>query len=157
MSNYGYEFGGAGGPGVAGPLIGGGVAKVGELGARLLFKSKPAVVKWAPAIGLALGAGLGTVLAVRRKTRATGISALITAAIVTVPTLVERAMGGTLSGGYLGVVTAEDAMMGADGIDLMSGSGSMGVVTAEEGMNGADGVDLLGQGGGFGTNMFSTE
>lgn len=152
MSNrYGYELGAAGGPGVAGPLIGGGVTQVTSMAARMLGKSKPAVVKWSGAIGLGVGLAVGGVLAARRRTRSTGISALITAALVGLPPLIEGAMSGTFKGGYLGVVTAEQGL-GADGIDLL------GVVTAEqEAMNGADGIDLLGSGGAFGSNFWAQQ
>lgn len=157
MANYGYEFGAAGGPGVAGPLIGGGVATVGALAAKLIFKGKPGIVKWAPTIGLGLAGALGTLLAVRKRTRSTGISALITAALVTVPQQVETMLGAGTMKGYLGAITAEEVMGGAEGIELMESNEGLGVTTTEEVMNGAEGIDLLGQGGAFGSNFFSQE
>jgi len=155
---YSDELGFGGGPGIAGPLIGGGVTKIGELAAKLLFKSNPGIVKWSGAIGLALGLGVGGVMAARRGTRATGISAMVTAGIVGLPPLIEGVMSGTLKdAGYLGVVTAEEGMLGAEGVQLLDSAGSsgFGVVTAEEQMNGAAGIDLLGSGGSFGTNFWT--
>ena len=162
MKNYGYDegFGGASSPGVAGPLIGGGIAQVGMLATKLLFKGKPGIVRWAPVIGFGLAGAVTGALAMRRKTRGVGIAGLITAALVTLPRQVENMLPAGTLGGYLGVVTAEEGMGdydGASGIQLMEGAGSggMGVVTAEEGMNGAEGVDLLGSGGAFGSNYFA--
>jgi hypothetical protein len=164
---------------IAGPLVGGGLAQVGTLGAKMLLKGKPAA-KWAGAIGFGLGALASGILIARPKTRAVGISSLITAAIVGIPRQIEDMLGEPAAGahsGYLGVITperelaaaeqemaaAEQEMLGAQEqpIELLdSGSGStgvLGVITPEREMAGAGGVggdiELLG----FGSNFLSQQ
>jgi hypothetical protein len=165
---------------VAGPLVGGGVTQAVSLGTKLLFKSKPKVVKWAPLIGLAIGGGLSGVLAARASTRETGIAGLITALLIAVPDQVERLVGdaSASTAGYLGIITPEremngyfgeyddDQMMGLgaqDDIQLLGASpGTMGIITPEREMAGAFGADaqsdveLLGSGDGFGSGGFGS-
>lgn len=176
MGDFGF---GAGREHIAGPLIGGGATQVGILAAKMIFKAKPNVSKWSGLIGLALGAGISGALAARPASRATGISGLVTAALIGIPRQIEDMMMPAATAGYLGVVTPEQGMMGYGGgfgvttpeqgmygaesevqlLDSGSGGGVFGVTVPEadmEGMQGAGPVELLG-GGGFGTNFLSSQ
>jgi hypothetical protein len=171
-----YGFGDPGSDAIAGPLIGGGVATVGALAARMLFAGKPAA-KWSGLIGTLVGAGVvGALSAFSPRFKGTLIPGLITAAFVGVPRQLEEMLvdAGVLKDGYLGVVTPEqiagyggfgdDYSMGQSAVQLLdSGSGSTGVlgVHVPEQINGfgddnvagpGDGVELL---GGFGSNFLS--
>jgi len=119
---------------IAGPLIGGGVAQVVTTAVKLIGKDKK-IAKWAAGIGLLVGGGLSAVLAFRRATRATGISGLITAGIVTLPRQLEDMLSkGTMAG-------AERELYGEDetaGEDVIEG----------EEMDGAPPLQLLDSGGG---------
>ena len=162
---------------VAGPLVGGGITQTVSLGTKLLFrKSKPAVAKWAPMIGLAIGGGLSGILAARASTRETGIAGLITALVVAVPDQIERVVGDAGDqAGYLGIITPEREMAGAYDDEMMglgadqdiqlldANPGTMGIITPEREMAGALGADaeqdieLLGAGNGFGSNFLSQQ
>ena len=174
-------FGDGGRDHIAGPLIGGGIAQVGLLATKLLFKDSPKVVKWAPSIGTALSAIVGGIMAFRPNTRATGISALVTAGLIGIPRQIEGLLEDDKPlRGYLGVTVAErelaDAMeqeamagmggFGAGDVELLdSGGGSsaaFGVHVAERELEGSDlgqgagpGVELLGSG--FGSNFLSSQ
>ncbi len=147
--------------GLAGPLVGGGVTQVGTLATKLIFgKSSPKLDKWAPTVGLALGALVSGILAARRSTRAIGIAGLVTAGLVAIPRQLEELMMGANVKGF-GVITPEQ-MQGAFGeqapVELLdSGNGNysgMGVTTAEQGMGQPGPVEMLGNSG-FGANFAS--
>lgn len=152
---------------LAGPLVGGGVTQVGSLATKLIWKDKPAVVKWAPSIGLGLGAVVSGVLAARPQTRDIGIAGIITSLLMALPSQIENWMaedaGATEGWGGLGVVTPEMEQMmglgaGASPVQLLdSGSGStgLGVTVPEQGgmMGATPPVELLGIGGAFGANF----
>lgn len=160
------SFGAAGRDHIAGPLVGGGLAQVGLMATKLIWPDK-AVSKWAGAIGLGLGGLVSGILATRPGYRSTGISGLVTAALVGVPRQIEDLLGGAggATAGYLGVITPEmEHMMGqqaANEVELLdsgAGAGTLGVITPERGdtMMGQDagpGVELLGSG--FGANFLS--
>lgn len=157
------DFGLAGRAEVAGPLIGGGVAQVGAIATKMLFSTSPKVVKWAPLIGSVLGAGVSALLAMRPGTRDTGISGIVTAALVGVPRQIEDALAPSSLKGYLGVITPEMEMagyggLGAQDVELLdSGSGTtgmLGTIVPEQEMNGPGDVELLGAGG-FGASFLS--
>jgi hypothetical protein len=159
-----------------GPLIGGGAAQIGTIGAKLLFKGKPAA-KWGAAIGLGLGGLASGALMFSPKYRATGLAGLITVGLVTLPRLIEDLLtdGAGLKGddlGDLGVITPERELAASD-IDMMdamgqvqlldSGSGGgtgmgLGVITPEREMAGMGQVEMMGgddMGDGFGSNFLS--
>lgn len=155
---------------LAGPLIGGGTTQIGTLAAKLIWKDQAAIQKWAPSIGLGLGAIVSGILAFRPATRGIGIAGLVTAALVAIPRQLEELMMGdeaaTAGWDGLGIITAETEMqgLGAEGAEqavelLGDGSGSLGVVVPEMGGGGQmgaggaeDAVQLLGNGG-FGANF----
>jgi hypothetical protein len=165
------ELGFIGGPGVAGPIIGGGLTQAVSLVAKMLLKDKPNWLKWTPALGFVAGAGLSGVLAVRKGTRDTGIAGLVTAALVAVPQQVENLMGpsaGSTQGynGYLGIITPEEApLQGYFGepeqpaVQLLGGGSGLGITTVEQEVAGfgespsVPPVELLGSG--FGSNFLS--
>lgn len=176
-----HYFGDASSDAIAGPLIGGGVATVGALAARMLFEGK-AAAKWAPLIGAFLGAGVaGALGAFSPRFKGAMVPGIITAALVGIPRQLETMLvdAGVLKdsemNGYLGVVTPEqingygfgDDMQGygmGSPVQLLdSGSGSTGMlgVHVPEQINGfgddqvagpGDGVELLGA---FGSNFLS--
>lgn len=158
------DFGEGGPPHVAGPLIGGGVAQVGMLAAKMLFKGKPAA-KWAGAIGTLLGAGVSALLMARPGTRATGLSGLVTAALVGIPRQVEDLVAPGGLSDYLGIVTAEQEMrdyLAQQEQPVQMLDSGMGVVTAEQEMSGfgqdegtqGPPVEMMG-GAGFGHTFLS--
>lgn len=162
---------------VTGPLVGGGAATVGIFVAKLLGKGKP-IAHWSGGLGFLLGAVTSGILMARPRTRAMGLSGLITAALVGIPRQLEDLMAQGTMKGYLGVITPEREMYGAEeGMEgvttaeqemmgqvsrdvqlLDSGSGSTGVlgtIVPEQEMAGAGGdIELLGAGG-FGSNFFA--
>jgi len=172
------DFGDPGSGAIAGPLIGGGVAQVVTTAVKLIAKGKP-ISKWAAGIGLLVGGGLSGVLAFRRSSRATGIPALITAALVTVPRQIEDllAPAGTFKGASERELygLGEDDMDGAALTIMDSGSGStgvfgtivpeeqLGVTVPEEQMNDGDDGETNGAGrdvellGGFGSNFMAVQ
>ena len=151
---------------VAGPLIGGGATQAAIIGTRLLFKGKPNVTKWAGLIGAAVGGAISGAMMFSPKHKATGISGLLTAALIGIPRQIEDMLeaNGMLKDGYLGVVTAEQAamagygyddgsaMMGVPGVQLLDSG--LGVTVAEQAQMGAisDDVQMLGNAG-FGANF----
>lgn len=166
----GYGFGAFDGrEHIAGPLVGGGAAQVGVLGAKLLGKTRPAVAKYAGLIGAVVGAGVGGLLMTSKKMRSTGISAIVTAAIIGVPRQIEDLLraSGHLAGdgdmaGYLGVITPEQQMAGyVEGMGespvQMLGANGMGVTVAEEQMAGPGDIQMLGAGAGFGSNFMNAQ
>ncbi len=174
-----YRFRGFGnsfsGPHVTGPLIGGGVTQIGIMLAHLHGKKNPKVLRHAGFYGAALGGLVSGALALSSKHRETGISALVTVGIMTLPRILEGFMGlgardETAKMNGLGIITPEqyqalsDAGEFGDGdpaVQLLdAGGGSTGVLgthVAEEvrPLAGApaDGVELLGSG--FGANWAS--
>lgn len=173
-----FGFGGEGRDHIAGPLIGGGVAQVGTLATRLLFKDNATLQKWAPAIGTLLGAGASGAMMLSPKFKNTGISGIITAALVGIPRQIEDLLMGSAMKDYLGVITAEQEMAGAGYLgdeyagygfgDEYAGLGAqqqdiqlldsnLGVITAEQEMNGPGDIEMLGGGSGFGANFLSPQ
>lgn len=183
--DFGDDFGdfglGLGSEGVAGPLIGGGAAQVGTLAIRLAAKNSPTLQKWAPAIGAAVGMAASGALMLSPRFRATGLSGLITAALVGIPRQIEDLLMGSAMKDYLGVITAEQEMAGAYGFgdeyagygqmgdeyagyaalgaqqDVQLLDGQLGVTVAEQEMNGPGDVELLGSGNGFGSNFLAAQ
>jgi hypothetical protein len=182
--DFGDDFGfGAGRAEIAGPLIGGGLAQVGALAVRLLFKDSPTLQKWAPTIGTVLGAGVSGAMMMSPRFKQVGISGILTAALVGIPRQVEDILMGSAMKDYLGVITAEQEMAGAyagfgdeyagyqmgdeyagyaglgaqQDIQLLDGSAGLGVITAEQEMNGPGDVELLGSGNGFGSNFLAAQ
>lgn len=175
------DFGIGQNPNVSGPLIGGGVAQVGALATRMIFKGQT-VAKYASLVGLVLGGGISAFLARRPGTREAGIAGLVTAAVVSIPRQIEDLMvsAGMLKG-HLGVITPEQEMNGfglitdqqVNGfgvpdvqlLDSGGGAGVFGVITPEQQMNGAsddvqimgasDDVQIMGSSGGFGSNFLA--
>lgn len=152
------EMGGPLTEGLAGPLVGGGTTQVGTLAAKLIWKDKAGVQKWAPSIGMGLGMLVSGILAFRPQTREIGIVGLITSALIGVPRQLEELLmdGGATQGLGLGAYTAEEMMgAGAEDVVEMLGDNGMGVVVPEQGIMGQDGgspVELLGNAG-FGANF----
>jgi hypothetical protein len=156
---------------ITGPLIGGGATQLGVMLAHLHAKKNPKALRFAGLHGAALGGIVGLALAISKKHRATGISALVTVGIMTAPRILEGFMGlghrdETMKGYELGIIAPEEyhALSGADdpAIQLLdSGSGSTGVLgthVAEEiqPLGGSDSpVELLGNG--FGSNFLSAQ
>lgn len=156
------EMGGPLTEGLAGPLVGGGTTQVGTLAAKLIWKDKAGVQKWAPSIGMGLGMLVSGILAFRPQTREIGIVGLITSALIGVPRQLEELLmeGGATEGLGLGAYTAEE-MMGAgaeDVVEMLGDGNGMGVVVPEQGMmgmgqeGGGSPVELLGNAG-FGANF----
>jgi hypothetical protein len=161
MDEYG-DFGDFGGVGadIAGPLIGGGATQVGMIATKLMFKGKP-ITKWAGAIGALLGSGISAALFFTGR-RSMGIQGIVTSLLIGVPRLVEdQLLGGSLSDGYLGVITPEQEMAGYFGqqqdIQMLGGGGAgvLGVTVPEQSGFGAGDVELLGAG--FGSNFLSSQ
>jgi hypothetical protein len=167
---------GGGNPAIAGPLIGGGATQIGIMLAHLHAKKNPAALRHSGIHGLVLGGLVGGALAFTHKHRQTGISALVTVGIITLPRILEGFMGlghrdETMKGYELGIITpqAYEALSGAGdeaAVQIMdSGSGSTGMLgthVAEEihPMAGAGGageyVEMLGSSG-FGSNFLSAQ
>jgi hypothetical protein len=163
------DFGGAlDTPGIAGPLIGGGVAQVGTLAAKLLFQGK-APSKWAGLIGAVTGAAVGAGMMFTRH-RDVGISALVTALLIGVPRQLEDLLApGSMSGYGLGVITptelaawgaeAEAQAAGQPVVQLLSPGSGMGIHVPEtldgsDDMGGPSPVEML---GGFGSNFMNAQ
>lgn len=168
-------------PHIAGPLIGGGATQIGVMLAHLHAKKNPKALRHAGLHGAVFGGIVSGLLAMSSKHRATGISALVTVGIMTVPRILEGFMGlghrdETMKGYALGVITPEEyrALSGADDVYgagddpavqlLDAGGGSTGVLgthVAEEvqPLSGAGGageyVEMLGAG--FGSNFLSAQ
>lgn len=157
-------------PYVAGPLIGGGAVQVGIMLAHLHAKKNPTALRHAGMHGAILGGLVAGGLAMTQKYRETGIAALATVAIMTVPRIIEGFMGlghrhEDSMKGYLGVITPSEyhALAAAEEPDVQlldSGSGSTGVLGTHvaESLQGAGGdmpVEIMGGGGGsgFGSNF----
>ena len=144
-------------PSIAGPLIGGGATQVGIMLAHLHAKKNPKALRHAGLHGAVLGGLVSGALAMSSKHRATGISALVTVGILTVPRIIEGFMG-------LGHRHEEQLQgFGEPEVQLLdSGSGSTGVLgthVAEElhGMGNAEGVEIMGGGTGFGSNFLAAQ
>ena len=161
-------------PYIAGPLIGGGATQVGIMLAHLHAKKNPAALRHAGLHGMILGGLVAGGLAMSKNHRETGLSALATVAIITLPRVLEGFMGlghrhEDSMHGYLGAITASDyqGLSGEPEVQLLdSGSGSTGVLgthVAEEvqSFSGSDGpVEVLGNGGGgggFGSNFLDSQ
>jgi hypothetical protein len=178
--DFGDDFGlGEARDHIAGPLIGGGVAQVGTLATRLLFKDSPLLQKYAPIIGTALGAAASGAMMLSPRFKSTGISGIITAALVGIPRQIEDLLMGSAMKDYLGVITAEQEMAGyglgdeyagygfgdeyaglgaqQQDIQLLDGGGGLGVITAEQEMNGPADIEMLGGSSGFGANFLASQ
>jgi len=150
--------------GIKGPLVGGGTAWVGILATRYFAKDKsPTALKYAGLIGAAAGIGISGLL-FWKKNRSLAQSGMITAALVGLTRQVESMIPtGTLGdigdegvNGYLGVITPEYEMQGANDVQLLTDGGDgLGLITAEQEMNGAGDVELLGAG--FGSNFLASQ
>jgi len=154
---------------IAGPLIGGGATQIGVMLAHLHAKRNPKALRHAGLHGAILGGLVSLGLIMSSKHRTTGISALATVGIMTVPRILEGFMGlghreETAAMNGLGIITPEQYQALGDGdpaVQLLdSGSGSTGVLgtTVAEEVHplagpAADGVEVLGNG--FGTNFLS--
>jgi hypothetical protein len=158
---------------IAGPLIGGGATHIGIMLAHLHARKNPGALRHAGLHGAALGGLVSAALAISSKHRATGISALVTVGIMTLPRILEGFMGlghtqEAAMKGALGIITPEEyhalSGFGEDpAIQLLdAGGGSTGVLgthVAEEvhPLAGAtEAVELLG-GGGFGSNFLQAQ
>ena len=168
----GFGEGGLSNPSIAGPLIGGGATQVGVMLAHLHAKKNPTALRHAGLHGAVLGGLVGGALAMSHKHRQTGLSALATVAIITIPRILEGFMGlghrheDTLKG-YFGAIVPQEYQslsgFGEPDVQLLdSGAGSTGVLgthVAEQlqpMMAGAadTGVELLGGvGSSFGSNF----
>src|SRR5512144_716551 len=109
----GFGDGGAEHASIAGPLIGGGAVQVGIFLAHLHARKNPKALRHAGLHGAVLGGLVGGALAVSRRHRETGISALVTAGVMTLPRLLEGLMGlghreETAMRGALGIITPEE-------------------------------------------------
>lgn len=169
---------GGGNPAIAGPLIGGGATQIGIMLAHLHAKKNPSALRHAGLHGLVLGGIVGGALAFTHKHRQTGISALVTVGVITLPRILEGFMGlghrdETMKGYELGIITpqAYEALSGPPAdeavVQIMdSGSGSTGMLgthVAEEvhplagaGGGAGDYVEMLGSSG-FGSNFLSAQ
>lgn len=153
-------------PSIAGPLIGGGATQVGIMLAHLHAKKNPKALRHAGLHGLVLGGLVGGALAASSKHRETGISALVTVAVLTLPRIIEGFMGlghrhEEQLQGFGTIVPQALQGFGEPEIQLLdSGSGSTGVLgthVAEElhgGMGNAEGVEIMGASG-FGSNFLA--
>ena len=97
---------------IAGPLIGGGAVQIGIMLAHLHARKNPKALRHAGMHGLVLGALVGGGLALSHKHRTTGVSALATVAIMTLPRILEGFMGlghrqETAAMNGLGIITPE--------------------------------------------------
>lgn len=169
--DFGDDFGdfgaGLGRDSIAGPLVGGGVTNVGILATKLMWKNNPKISKWAGLIGTLLGGGVSAAMMLSPRTRSTGLSGLLTAALVGVPRQIEDMLATPSAPlkDYLGVITPEQEMAGyglgqddlGQDIQLLdSGAGSsvLGTIVPEREMSGAGDVELLGNAG-FGSNFLA--
>lgn len=160
---------GLGSPSIAGPLIGGGATQLGIMLAHLHAKKNPQALRHAGIHGAVLGAIVGGALTFSDKYRDTGISALVTVAVMTLPRILEGFMGlghrdETMKGYELGIITPQAYQALADSepvVQLLdAGGGVMGTHVAEEvhpmaGAGAGDYVEMLGNG--FGTNFLSSQ
>lgn len=151
---------------IAGPLIGGGATQIGIMLAHLHARKNPAALRHAGIHGAVLGGLISGALAMSHKHRDTGIAALMTVGIMTVPRILEGFMGlgktdesAAMHG--LGIITAEQyhSLSGAEEpvVQLLDAGNGLGMHVAEEyhGLNGASDspVELLGSG--FGSNFLN--
>ncbi|HEV3059580.1 MAG TPA: hypothetical protein VGY48_15125 [Vicinamibacterales bacterium] len=153
-------------PSVAGPLIGGGATQVGVMLAHLHAKKNPKALRHAGLHGLVLGGLVGGALAMSSKHRATGISALVTVGIITVPRIIEGFMGlghrhEEQLQGFGTIVPQALQGFGEPEVQLLdsgSGGGVLGTHVAEElhGMGNAEGVEIMGAAG-FGSNFLQSQ
>lgn len=159
---------GIGSPHIAGPLIGGGATQLGIMLAHLHAKKNPQALRHAGIHGAVLGAIVSGALTMSSKYRDTGIAALVTVGVMTLPRILEGFMGlghrdETMKGYELGIITPEqyhslsDAEPVVQLLDSGGGGGVMGTHVAEEvhpmaGAGAGDYVEMLGNGG-FGTNF----
>lgn len=164
---------GASRPEIAGPLIGGGATQLGIMLAHLHARKNPAALRHAGVHGAILGGLVGGALAFSDKHRATGISALVTVAIMAVPRMLEGFMGlghreETAAMHGLGIIVPSqyESLSGADEpvvqlLDAGTGvSGSFGTHVAEEMGPGPEPsaempVEIMGNG--FGSNFLSAQ
>lgn len=163
-------FGEGGHASIAGPLIGGGATQVGIMLAHLHARKNPKALRHAGVHGAVLGLLVSGGLAFTQKYRETGISALATVAIMTLPRLLEGFMGlghreETAAMHGLGIITPQ-ALAGAGEepvVQLMDTemNGALGVHVAEElhgaGGNASEYVELMGNGAGFGANFLAAQ
>lgn len=157
---------GLGSPHIAGPLIGGGATQLGIMLAHLHAKKNPQALRHAGIHGAVLGAIVSGALTMSAKWRDTGIAALVTVGVMTLPRILEGFMGlghrdETMKGYELGIITPEQYQALSDSepvVQLLdAGGGVMGTHVAEEvhpmaGAGAGDYVEML---GGFGTNFLS--
>lgn len=164
---------GAGNPAIAGPLIGGGATQLGIMLAHLHAKKNPAALRHAGVHGALVGAAVGGLLAMSPKHRETGISALVTVAIMSIPRMLEGFMGlghreETAAMHGLGIIVPShyESLSGAEEpvvqlLDAGTGvSGSFGTHVAEEmGPGPEPGADMPVEimGNGFGSNFLSAQ
>lgn len=159
-------------PSIAGPLIGGGATQIGIMLAHLHAKKNPKALRHAGLHGAVLGTIVGGALAFSQKHRETGLSALATVAIMTIPRLLEGFMGlghreEALKDAELGIITPEEyhALSGFGAgeepyVQIMDagGAGTLGTHVAEQidGMttSPAGDVELMGA---FGSNFLSAQ
>ncbi len=164
----GFGSGSLSDPSIAGPLIGGGAVQVGIMLAHLHAKKNPKALRHAGLHGLVLGGLVSGAMAMSDKHRATGISALVTVGIMTVPRILEGFMGlghrhEEQLQGFGTIVPQSLQDFGEADVQLLdSGSGSTGVFgthVAEE-LHGAsspaENVEIMGAAG-FGSNFLASQ
>ncbi len=154
---------------IAGPLIGGGATQVGIMLAHLHAKKNPKALRHAGLHGAVVGGLVSGALALSSKHRDTGIAALVTVGVMTLPRLLEGLMGlghreETAMRGALGIITPEEyqSLSGAGEepvvqlLDSGAGGGTFGTHVAEEVHPlGASDMPVEVLGNGFGTNFLS--
>ncbi len=141
----GFGEGGSEHAHIAGPLIGGGATQIGIMLAHLHAKKNPKALRHAGLHGAVLGGLVAGALAMSKKHRETGISALVTVGIISAPRILESLMGlghreETAMRGALGIITPEEyhALSGAGEepyvqlLDSGAGGGTFGTHVAEE-------------------------
>ena len=165
---------GVGNPAIAGPLIGGGATQLGIMLAHLHARKNPAALRHAGVHGAIVGGLVGGLMAMSHKHRATGISALVTVGIMTIPRMLEGFMGlghreETAAMHGLGIIVPSqyESLSGAGEepvvqlLDAGTGvSGSFGTHVAEEmGPGPEPGADMPVEimGNGFGSNFLSAQ
>ena len=157
---------------IAGPLIGGGATQIGIMLAHLHAKKNPKALRHAGLHGAVLGGLVSGALALSSKHRETGIAALVTVGVMTLPRLLEGFMGlghreETAMRGALGIITPEEyqALSGAGEepvvqlLDSGAGGGALGTHVAEEvhPLAGASDMPVEVLGNGFGANFLSQQ
>lgn len=161
---------GASRPEIAGPLIGGGATQLGIMLAHLHAKKNPAALRHAGWHGAIFGGLVSGALAMSQKHRQTGISALVTVGIMTIPRILEGFMGlghreesAAMHG--LGIVVPSEyhSLSGADEpvvqlLDAGAGvAGTFGTTVAEELQGAGDDMPVEILGNGFGSNFLSAQ